>query len=333
MNNAYAAQHPLNQLLAGVFECLEPSARGRRRQGRPEHHRDGGRWSDDDCGGRDRRSEHDHHRSRHSGHDGHRMDASQRDRRGRGDWGGDWPADLGWLFGGAGRGGPGFGGPGFGGPGFRGPGWGGPHHGRGPRRGRASRGDVRSAILILLDEEARNGYQIIQDIAERSHGMWRPSPGSVYPALSQLEDEGLITAEAEGSGRRYQLTEAGRAYVAEHRAELNAPWDAMAGERERQAEREPGVAQFAELMGQTGFAAVQVLRAGSSQQVEEARRLLEETRRGLYRILAEGDPAEDDTSYDDGDDTDDSDDAGDSRGADDADGTDDVDDDHPGGGS
>jgi DNA-binding PadR family transcriptional regulator len=156
---------------------------------------------------------------------------------------------------------------------------------------------------VLLDEEPRNGYQIIQDIAERSHGMWRPSPGSVYPALSQLEDEGLITAESEGSGRRYQLTPDGRTYVAEHRTELNAPWEAMAGERERQAEREPGLAQFTELMGQTGFAAIQVLRAGSPQQIEEARRLLDETRRGLYRILAESDPAEED-SYDDPDDPD-----------------------------
>src|SRR5437588_6074187 len=65
-----------------------------------------------------------------------------------------------------------------------GPGWG-PHR-RG--RGRARRGDVRLALLRLLAEEPRNGYQLMQAIEERSEGFWRPSPGSVYPTLAQLED-------------------------------------------------------------------------------------------------------------------------------------------------
>src|ERR671936_914408 len=87
-----------------------------------------------------------------------------------------------------GRGGP-FGAFFFGGPGgFR----------RGPR---ARRGDVRAAALLLLAEEPRNGYQLMQEIEERSGGVWRPSPGSVYPALSQLEDEGLVQGE-ERDGRR-----------------------------------------------------------------------------------------------------------------------------------
>src|SRR3974390_151491 len=92
------------------------------------------------------------------------------------------------------RGGPG-------GPGFRGPfgefgpgaGFGGPRGFR--RHGKARRGDIRTAAPLLLAEEPRNGYAIMQEIEERSSGIWRPSPGSVYPALAQLEDEGLIRSE------------------------------------------------------------------------------------------------------------------------------------------
>src|SRR5918993_3205588 len=86
------------------------------------------------------------------------------------------------------------GGPGFGFGAF-GPGPGGPFR---PGRGRGRRGDVRAALLLLLAEEPRNGYQLIQEIERRSDGVWRPSPGSVYPALQQLEDEGLVAPTEEG---------------------------------------------------------------------------------------------------------------------------------------
>jgi len=83
-----------------------------------------------------------------------------------------------------------------------------------PRRmTRARRGDVRTALLLLLDEGPRNGYQLMQEIENRSGGAWRPSPGSVYPALSQLEDEGLVRAEEQDGRRTFVLTEAGKAYV------------------------------------------------------------------------------------------------------------------------
>src|ERR1700685_153986 len=102
---------------------------------------------------------------------------------------------------------------------------------RGGMRGRrAERGGVRAAALALLAEEPMNGYQIIQAIGERSDGVWRPSPGSVYPALQQLEDAGLIRAETGDGGRRaYHLTDEGRGYVEEHPDEVQAPWDAVAG--------------------------------------------------------------------------------------------------------
>ncbi len=150
-------------------------------------------------------------------------------------------------------------------------------------RARARRGDVRAAALALLADEApRNGYQIIQAIGERSGGMWRASPGSVYPALQQLEDEGLVRAEAGDGGRRgYVLTDEGRAYVAAHPDELEGAWRGWG---------QHGAAfEMRELIGQLHMAAVQVMSAGTDAQQAQARKLLADTRKALYRILAADD--------------------------------------------
>jgi DNA-binding PadR family transcriptional regulator len=152
----------------------------------------------------------------------------------------------------------------------------------GRRAGRARRGDVRSAALALLAEEPMNGYQIIQQIGERSGGLWRASPGSVYPALAQLEDENLIALAAGERGRRaYELTEEGRAYVAEHAEQLRAPWSEM-------TDGAAGAAvDMHSLARQLHLAAFQVVSAGTEAQVAEARKVLTQARRALYRILAE----------------------------------------------
>ena len=166
-----------------------------------------------------------------------------------------------------------------------GPGFGGPRH-RGPR---VKRGDVRAAALALLADEPRNGYQIIQQISERSGGVWRPSPGSVYPALQQLEDEGLITATTGEAGRRaYQLTDEGRAYVAAHPEELQAPWDVVAKSVGDDA------LEMRRLFGTVAMAGMQVARVGTQAQIEQARQILTDARRKLYQILA----AEDDEAAD-----------------------------------
>ena len=149
---------------------------------------------------------------------------------------------------------------------------------RGPR---ARRGDVRAAALALLAEQPMNGYQIIQEIGERSGGVWRPSPGSVYPALQQLEDEVLIRAESGDGGRRgYVLTDAGRTYVDEHPEELRAPWDVVAGGAGGAA------IEMRTLMQQLGMAAFQVVSAGTDAQQAQARKVLADARKSLYRILA-----------------------------------------------
>ena len=156
-----------------------------------------------------------------------------------------------------------------------GPGFGGPHF-----RGRARRGDVRAALLVLLAEEPRNGYGLMQEIERRSEGAWRPSPGSVYPALAQLEDEGLVRAAESGGRREYDLTDEGRKYVEEHREELAEPWAAVAeGAR-------PGSGELRSAIGQVAAAVMQIAAMGSEAQVGEARRILDEARRALYRILA-----------------------------------------------
>ena len=204
---------------------------------------------------------------------GHKMRARM---RGGAPWGGP----------GAPRGGPG--GPFDFGP--RGGPFGPKFGGRGPR---VRRGDVRAAILDLLGEgQPWNGYQIIQEIGARTQGVWRPSAGSVYPALQQLEDEALIKAEAAGEDRRrmYTLTEEGQAYVTEHADELKASWDAVTG-----SVNDTEV-QLRHTIHQVMVAVSQVAQAGSAAQVQQAGKILADTRRALYRILAaDGEDAEEDS--------------------------------------
>ncbi|MBA2308330.1 MAG: helix-turn-helix transcriptional regulator [Pseudonocardiales bacterium] len=183
------------------------------------------------------------------------------------------------------RGGPGYGagfGPGFGPGGFPGrpgfQGFPGPHGRRGRKR---ARGDIRAAVLALLAEQPMHGYQIIQEINQRSDGAWRPSPGSVYPTLQQLEDEGLVRTEQADGKRVMHLTDDGTAYVEEHRADLDRVWDSIGDDAE------DDVIALRESVGQVMGATMQVMSAGTTAQREAAREILVDTRRKLYRILAE----------------------------------------------
>jgi len=170
--------------------------------------------------------------------------------------------------------------------------------GRGFGRGRNKkrfqhRPDVRAAVLILLDEQPMHGYQIIQEIEERSGGVWQPSPGSVYPLLQQLEDEGLAFIE-QGEGRKVaNLTESGRAYVEQNRAELQAAWNAATNDVD---DRAVEMRDLFALYKQTAVAAKQVALMGTESQLGEARKVLTETRRRLYLILAEGDTSDEQAS-------------------------------------
>jgi DNA-binding PadR family transcriptional regulator len=164
----------------------------------------------------------------------------------------------------------------------------GPHRGRRRHRGgqhafgrRAGRGDIRAAILTLLAEEPMHGYQIIQELTERTGGVWRPSPGSVYPTLQQLQDEELVREAPSDSGKRvYELTDAGR----EQATGARAPWSEVAGESA------DALVALHDLVHQVMAATRQVAHAGSPAQLESAQEILREARRALYRLLAEDAP-------------------------------------------
>ena len=151
--------------------------------------------------------------------------------------------------------------------------------GHGPR---ANRGDIRAAVLALLAEAPMHGYQIIQEIAERTGGVWTPSPGSVYPTLQHLEDEGLVASDTTEGKKVYSLTTAGQA-AHESRTSTTPPWeevgqyvdDALIGLRD-------AIAQVAN-------AVRQIARGGTPAQVSAAKEILVGARRSLYRILAEDD--------------------------------------------
>lgn len=189
----------------------------------------------------------------------HSVDCAGRGGRGHGPFGGGF---------GGGRGGGMFGGPPGGGF-FRG-------------GGRARRGDVRMAVLLLLAEQPRNGYQLMQEIEQRSEGAWRPSPGSMYPALQQLEDEGFVHVEAVEGSRVFELTPKGRKASEKAAAKQPAPWEPsnFGGE---------AGGDLRELLHQVMMALVQVARVGTPAQLAAARKVLTDARRSLYQLLAEAD--------------------------------------------
>lgn len=163
----------------------------------------------------------------------------------------------------------------WGDPGFRE--WGGPFRRGGGGRRRIRRGDIRQLLLVALLEGPAHGYEIIRRLEERSNGLWRPSPGSVYPTLQLLADEGLVTSTEEETKRVYSLNDAGRKEAEAHKDDPS-PWSDEAAEDEK-----------AMMMAavQVLHAAKQVAQAANADQIERAVKVLRQTRQSLYQILAE----------------------------------------------
>jgi DNA-binding PadR family transcriptional regulator len=165
--------------------------------------------------------------------------------------------------------------------------WGGRHWDRmwfgGPWGGRkARRGDVRTGLLSLLADKPMHGYDLIRELEQRSGGMWRPSPGSVYPTLQLLEDEGLVTGQEQDGKRVYSMTEAGRAELEERRERGGdgAPWEfGPVGE---------GLTQFRDAVAGLAAAVVQIARTGTDEQRAKAAEILADARKRMYAVLAEG---------------------------------------------
>ena len=151
-------------------------------------------------------------------------------------------------------------------------------HGGGGRRRRC---DVRAAILALLTERPMHGYEMIQELEERSDGMWRPSAGSIYPTLQLLEDEGLIVGEEHEGKNRFTLTDAGREAAAKRAADRPPPWEQAAeGADGERAELFHAIKQFAP-------AVIQIAQVGTPDQAQRAKAILDDARKKLYAILAE----------------------------------------------
>lgn len=148
-----------------------------------------------------------------------------------------------------------------------------------PGRGgaKARRGDVRMAILYLLNEKPMHGYQIMEVLSERTKGAWTPSAGSIYPNLQQLEDEGLVVASDESGKKVYELTDSGRKEVGSHSD--GPPWERFEVHEAYHSLKEAGFG--------LAHAVTQVARTGSESQVDKAREILEEARSQIYQLLAD----------------------------------------------
>jgi DNA-binding PadR family transcriptional regulator len=143
--------------------------------------------------------------------------------------------------------------------------------------GRAARGDVRTAVLLLLEEEPMHGYQLMQSIADRTDGRWAPSPGAVYPTINALEDEGLVTVTADSGRKLVALTDDGRAQLDENREAWGDPFAGI------EAEQGPDLRR---LLFSLVEATKQVGRTGTDEQRVAAAKILADARRNLYLVLA-----------------------------------------------
>jgi DNA-binding PadR family transcriptional regulator len=172
-------------------------------------------------------------------------------------------------------------------------------HGHGPHghdRQRARRGAIRGAIMQLLAERPMHGYELIGELEERTGGRWRPSPGSVYPTLAALEDEGLVRAVEDDGRKRYELTDEGRSWLAEHADDRQGPpWG-------REGFGGPGGfggrGDMRRLSGEIFGQLRQLGRFGSTAQRDQATAILSRTRDELYAVLAQprAEPAADATT-------------------------------------
>lgn len=173
-----------------------------------------------------------------------------------------------------------------------------PRRTKGPR---VRRGDVRTAIIDVLHRAGEhnaplNGYQVIQEIADLSNEEWRPSPGSIYPTISQLEDEGLVTSDDLHGRRSLRLTDEGVRWAEENAGERDAVWAAFGSRRVANPQHEEGPSRPGEGLGaefrseitQVMSAAWQLVTQGSESQRRAALKVLSQTRRSLYGILADG---------------------------------------------
>lgn len=162
-------------------------------------------------------------------------------------------------------------------------GLGGPESGGRPQRAR--RGDVRTAVLDVLATEPMNGYQVISRIAERTEGAWRPSPGSVYPTIQQLEDDGLVVGREVDGRRLLDLTAGGRRWLDEHPDQVARTWAAFAEAQDEDEVSAPDRGDLGPAVAQLLGSVAQLTFSGTRQQQAEAAEILREARVRLQEIV------------------------------------------------
>jgi DNA-binding PadR family transcriptional regulator len=229
-------------------------------------------------------AQHEERFERGGPHGGHREERREERFERRGPFGG---RDAFWFMprgrGGFGHG-PGHGGP-FGGDPFGGDPFGG--------RRRQRRGDIKFALLELVAEQPRHGYELIKELESRYAGFYRPSPGTVYPTLQLLEDEGNLESASENGKRIYTITEAGRKLLAERGSEGSRPGE----ERGPQGRwRSPELEQLREQTAALSMSVMQAARHGSPEQMRAVRTLLENATREVYGVLASAPTPQDEQS-------------------------------------
>ncbi len=149
---------------------------------------------------------------------------------------------------------------------------------------KAGRGDIQAMILDVLQSKPMHGYEIIRYLEDRSQGVWRPSPGSIYPTLQMLVDQGLIEAEEDKGKKIYSLTEAGK-QKAKSQDPQDMPWERGNRAPERIMQLRMIGMQFMKTMKQ-------IIRHGSDQQFDAAREVVEKSLKDLCDIADGSDASE-----------------------------------------
>lgn len=153
---------------------------------------------------------------------------------------------------------------------------------------------MRAAVLNLLNEQSLTGYQLMGAIEEKSQGLWKPGPGSIYPALQLLADEGLIalTGADEAGKKPYAITDEGKKYLAEHPEQTKAPWDRVTRDLQGVLSLRPELEQLAAAVRQAATVAAE-------EQQAKVKEVLTRARKEVYRILAADDDENGPTPGDD----------------------------------
>jgi len=157
------------------------------------------------------------------------------------------------------------------------------HGGREARWGgpRMRRGDIRTAVLAVLTEGPGHGYDVMQNLEDKTGGAWRPSPGSIYPTLQLLEDEGLVRSTERDGKRVFEITDTGRIESADRIEQAGGtPWE-LAGKGPKRNR------ELRDAIGQLALAFKQISMVGTAEQVDRALAILIDARKQMYQILAE----------------------------------------------